>query len=140
MTLCSNCNKNPAVVFVNRIIDGKPHMEGLCLNCARDKGINPLESMMKQYGASDEDIANLNNQFNEIMDSVSEMDFPNEMMDGLSEDVDGNPFSSMMTSMFPGFSGTNKEKNSDQKDQKTNEKANTKSRNKKRKMLEAYRN
>ncbi|MBQ9314165.1 MAG: ATP-dependent Clp protease ATP-binding subunit [Clostridia bacterium] len=145
MTLCSNCNKNPAVVFVNRIVDGKPHMEGLCLNCAREKGINPLESMMKQYGASDEDIENLNNQFNEIMDSVSEMDFPNEMTideTGMPvDDADDNPFSTMMnsmSSMFSGFGNKGKEKNSNSKEQKSNEKNTSKSKNKKRKMLDTY--
>ena len=146
MTLCSNCNKNPAVVFVNKIVDGKPHMEGLCLNCAREKGINPLESMMKQYGASDEDIENLNNQFNEIMDSVSEMDFPNEMTINemgmpMDEESDSNPFSSMMnsmSSMFSGLGNKDKEKNSTNKEQKTNEKGTSKNKNKKKKMLDAY--
>jgi len=147
MTLCSVCNKNPAVVFVNRIVDGKPHMEGLCLNCARDKGINPLESMMKQYGASDEDIENLNNQFNEIMDSVSGMDFPNEMtIDEMGmpvgENDEANPFSSMMNSMSSMFSGLggnkDKEKSSTDKEQKTTDKSSTKTKNKKRKMLDTY--
>ena len=44
MTLCSVCNRNPAVVFVNKIVDGKPHMEGLCLNCAREKVKTPVWS------------------------------------------------------------------------------------------------
>ena len=145
MTLCSNCNKNPAVVFVNKIVDGKPRMEGLCLNCAREKGINPLESMMKQYGASDEDIENLNNQFNEIMDSVSEMNFPNELeLDETGMPLDdsegGNPFASMMNSMSSMFSGLggNKEKSTNNKEQKTAEKNASKSKNKKRKMLDTY--
>ena len=80
MTLCSVCKKNPAVVFVNKIVDGKPHMDGLCLACAKERGINPLASMMQQYGASEEDIENLNNQFNEIMDSMSEIEMPEEML------------------------------------------------------------
>ena len=144
MTLCSSCNKNPAVVFVNRIVDGKPHMEGLCLNCAREKGINPLESMMKQYGASDEDIQNLNQQFNEIMDSVSEMDFPgdmNEMMEGMQGENDNNPFASMMSSvssMFSDLGNQDKEKTSTNKEQKNNDKTTAKTKNKKRKMLDTY--
>lgn len=141
MTLCSVCNKNPAIVFVNKIVDGRPHMEGLCLNCAREKGINPLESMMKQYGASDEDIENLNNQFNEIMDSVSNMDdFQNDMMMEEMQNFDGensNPFTSMMSSMFSGFG--NKENSSTNKEQKTNEKNSSKNKSsKKRKMLDTY--
>ena len=65
--LCSDCKKNTAVVFVNRIIDGKPNLEGLCLACAKKRGINQLASMMKQYGASEEDIESMNEQFNEII-------------------------------------------------------------------------
>ena len=104
MTLCSVCKKNPAVVFVNKIVDGKPNMEGLCLTCAKDKGINPLASMMQQYGASQEDIDNLSEQFNEIMESVSSMDIPEDMLEGMDETGEkGNPFSSMMSSFFPGF-------------------------------------
>jgi protein-arginine kinase activator protein McsA len=45
MALCSDCKKNTAVVFVNRIIDGKPNLEGLCLACAKKKGINPLATL-----------------------------------------------------------------------------------------------
>ena len=101
MTLCSVCKKNPAVVFVNKIVDGKPHMDGLCLACAKERGINPLASMMQQYGASEEDIENLNNQFNEIMDSMSEIEMPEEMLEGMENDSK-NPSSlaSMMASMF----------------------------------------
>ena len=43
--LCSICNKNPAVIFVNKIEDGKTTMEGLCISCAKEKGINPEEAL-----------------------------------------------------------------------------------------------
>ena len=118
MTLCSVCKKNPAVVFVNKIVDGKPHMDGLCLACAKERGINPLASMMQQYGASEEDIENLNNQFNEIMDSMSEIEMPEEMLEGMENDSE-NPSSlaSMMASMFG-----KKDEKSSSTSQKQNEK------------------
>ncbi len=74
MALCSECKKNTAVVFINKIVDGKPNLEGLCLACAKKRGINPLASMMKQYGASDEDIENMNQQFDEIVESMDSLD------------------------------------------------------------------
>ena len=37
--LCSVCNKNTAVVFLNKIENGKKTVEGLCYNCAKEKGI-----------------------------------------------------------------------------------------------------
>ena len=133
MTLCSICKKNPAVVFVNKIVDGKPHMDGLCLACAKEKGINPLASMMQQYGASEEDIENLNAQFNEIMDSMSEMEMPEEMLEGMENDSE-NPSSlaSMMASMFG-----KKDENSTTS-QKQNEKNAGKNKTKKRKILDTY--
>ena len=138
MTLCSVCKKNPAVVFVNKIVDGKPNMEGLCLTCAKDKGINPLASMMQQYGASQEDIDNLSEQFNEIMESVSSMDIPEDMLEGMDETGEkGNPFSSMMSSFFPGF-GNKENKESEKTSQKSNEKVTHKNKSKKRKILDTY--
>ena len=138
MTLCSVCKKNPAVVFVNKIVDGKPNIEGLCLNCAKAKGINPLASMMQQYGASQEDIDNLSEQFNEIMESVSSMDIPEEMLEGMDEpDGKGSPFASMMSSMFPGF-GNKENKESAHSVQKSNAKTTSKNKTKKRKILDTY--
>ena len=130
MTLCSVCKKNPAVVFVNKIVDGKPHMDGLCLACAKERGINPLASMMQQYGASEEDIENLNNQFNEIMDSMSEIEMPEEMLEGMENDSE-NPSSlaSMMASMFG---------KKDEKSSYTSQKQNEKNKSKKRKILDTY--
>ena len=130
MTLCSVCKKNPAVVFVNKIVDGKPHMDGLCLACAKERGINPLTSMMQQYGASEEDIENLNNQFNEIMDSMSEIEMPEEMLEGMENDSE-NPSSlaSMMASMFG---------KKDEKSSSTSQKQNEKNKSKKRKILDTY--
>lgn len=130
MTLCSVCKKNPAVVFVNKIVDGKPHMDGLCLACAKERGINPLASMMQQYGASEEDIENLNNQFNEIMDSMSEIEMPEEMLEGMENDPE-NPSSlaSMMASMFG---------KKDEKSSSTSQKQNEKNKSKKRKILDTY--
>lgn len=136
MALCSVCKKNTAVVFVNKIVDGKPSLEGLCLSCAKDRGINPLASMMKQYGASEDDIANLNEQFNEIVSSISDEDapFPDELMESFNHEDGSNPFASMFSNMFPSNSDTQNSESkvkSSNKDKKTNKE-------KKRKTLEAF--
>ena len=39
--ICSVCNKNTAVIFINKIENGKTTTEGLCYSCAKEKGINP---------------------------------------------------------------------------------------------------
>ena len=52
--LCVKCQKRPAVVFVQRLENGKTVQEGYCLTCARAMHIQPLDDLMKQFimGAS----------------------------------------------------------------------------------------
>lgn len=108
MALCSVCKKNTAVVFVNRIVDGKPNLEGLCLACAKKRGINPLATMMKEYGASEEDIDNMNKQFDEIVESMQDMDLDSDAFDMASfsneeNETDKNPvnaISNMLNNML----------------------------------------
>ena len=38
--LCSECNKNNAEIFINKIENGVSSMEGLCKECAKKKGID----------------------------------------------------------------------------------------------------
>ena len=55
--LCSICNKNQAVIFINKQgEDGKQKMEGYCYECAKKQGINPMESLMKQANLSEKDL------------------------------------------------------------------------------------
>ena len=47
--LCSICKTNTAVIFINkRDENGKADVEGLCYECAKKKGINPIDAMAKQ--------------------------------------------------------------------------------------------
>ena len=46
--LCSICKKNTAILFVNKVEDGKSSMEGYCYDCAKEKGLNPLEILSEQ--------------------------------------------------------------------------------------------
>ena len=78
MKLCSRCNKNPAVIFVSKIEGDKTSSEGLCLACAKELGIAPLDKMLEQMGISDSELDTLSSQM---------ADFA-ENMDGLS--ADGN--------------------------------------------------
>ena len=38
--LCSDCNKNNAEIFINKIENGVSSMEGLCKECAKKRGID----------------------------------------------------------------------------------------------------
>ncbi len=55
-TLCSRCHKNPAVVFITKIENGETKNEGLCLKCAKELHIGPVEDMMKKMGITEEDL------------------------------------------------------------------------------------
>ncbi len=61
--LCSRCKKRPAVVFMTRMEGDKTINEGLCLVCAKELGLKPIDDMMKRFGISDEDLENFSDQF-----------------------------------------------------------------------------
>ncbi len=61
-TLCAKCQKNVAVVFVQRIENGETKSEGLCLNCAREMGIKPVDDMIQKMGLSDDDVQSLTSE------------------------------------------------------------------------------
>mgnify|MGYP004648507051 FL=1 len=139
MSLCSVCKKNTAVVFVNRVVDGKPQLEGLCLSCAKERGINPLSSMMKQYGASDEDIENLNEQFEEIVSSLSgESELPEELAEELNMDDPNSPFSSMLSNLFPNMNSQQNDSENVEKKTAKGSKNKDNKKDKKKKILDTY--
>ena len=73
--LCSECNKNPAILFYKKIVDGKESMEGYCYDCAKKKGINPNEVLAKQNDILSHDKVNLNDmtkQFESIFKDLAE--------------------------------------------------------------------
>ena len=57
MTLCAKCKKNPAVFFITKMENGKTTSEGLCLSCAKELGIAPINQMIDNFGVSDEELA-----------------------------------------------------------------------------------
>ena len=61
-TMCSRCGKNVAVIFITKLENGTTKNEGLCLKCARELGIKPIDDMMKKMGISDEDLDNLTSE------------------------------------------------------------------------------
>ena len=69
-TLCSRCKKNVAVIFITRIENGESHNEGLCLRCARELHIKPVDEMMEKLGISDADLDNLTGDVAEMLGSM----------------------------------------------------------------------
>ncbi len=72
--ICSECNKNPAILFFNEIENGKSTMKGLCYDCAKKKGLNPEESLKKQQEliAKDLNIEEMNKQLEGLFKDFAE--------------------------------------------------------------------
>ena len=73
--LCSECNKNQAIIFYDKIENGKTTFSGLCYDCAKAKGINPTEVLAKQNDILSKDKINLNDmskQFETIFKDLAE--------------------------------------------------------------------
>ncbi|MBQ6701200.1 MAG: ATP-dependent Clp protease ATP-binding subunit, partial [Oscillospiraceae bacterium] len=75
--LCSRCKKRMAVVFVTRMEGDKTFNEGLCLQCAKELGIKPVEDLMNKMGISGEELDAISEQ----MMGMEELD-PNFEMGG----------------------------------------------------------
>lgn len=104
--LCSVCKKNVAVIYVNRIIEGKMQTMGLCIPCAKKQGLAPMDQLMKQSGMKPEDFENINNQLTEIM---GDMDLEKLSQNIDTEDNDGsvNSIMNLMNSAFSGLTNSN---------------------------------
>ena len=73
--LCSECNKNPAILFYKKIENGKESLEGYCYDCAKKKGINPTEVLNDQNNILSNDKININDmtkQFETIFKDLAE--------------------------------------------------------------------
>ena len=69
MPMCSRCKKNIAVVFITKI-EGpdKTTQEGLCLKCARELGVKPLDNIMEQMGITEDDLEALSGEISSLAD------------------------------------------------------------------------
>ncbi len=67
MTLCTRCNKRPAVVFVTRMEGEKTINEGYCLTCAKEMNLKPVTDMLDKFGVDDEDLEQMESQMSEMM-------------------------------------------------------------------------
>ena len=158
--LCSECNKNPAILFYKKIENGKESLEGYCYDCAKAKGINPNEVLYRQNEILSKDNVNLNDMtkqfetiFKDLAENINLEDIEN--IDGAitfenngDDNGDGSgkvsgaaiPLSSLFSNMF-GNSNNNgnneQELNNGRKKVKVEKKKNTKQ-NKKKKFLDTY--
>ena len=125
--LCSVCKKNLAVVFINKLDkDGKSTGEttGLCIECAKKQGIDPLANIMKEMSnMNEEDFENMSNQFDSMMGAID--DSP-EMSNPDDDSDKSNSLGNIFGNILP--FGKNKKEDT----------GNTNKKNKKTKYLDTF--
>ena len=71
--MCSRCGKNVAVVFITKLEGGVQKNEGLCLKCARELHIKPVDDMIEKMGISDEELDNLSGEMMNALNGVESL-------------------------------------------------------------------
>ena len=106
-TICARCKKNIAVIFITKIEGNETKNEGLCLNCARELHIKPVDDMINKMGLSDEDIESLQGDVSSFMgDGLAALQAAAMNSDDSTED-DGKTATFPFLSRLMGQSGNN---------------------------------
>ncbi|MBQ3527449.1 MAG: ATP-dependent Clp protease ATP-binding subunit [Clostridia bacterium] len=141
MVMCSRCQKRMAVVFITRIEDNEHKQEGICLKCAKELGIKPVNDIIAKMGLSDEDVERMTEEMQDIMDNAENGDDPfgiGEMTKALeerAEDGSNAPAVDFGRLMREGMGASGSSEKSD--DKKKKDKGEGK-KNKERKFLTTY--
>ena len=158
--LCSECNKNNAEIFINKIENGVSSMEGLCRDCAKKKGIDiPTPNKNSNQGNNQTnannmppinniDLSGMSKQLESLfkdlsanikMENLEELS-PEEIEDLENEDENGQnplgiPIGSIFASIVPKKQAQNEEESSNGRQKVKVEKKQAK---KKKKYLDVY--
>ena len=135
-TMCSRCGKNVAIVFITKIEAGQTKNEGLCLKCARELHIKPIDDVINKMGISDDDLDSLTGDLSSAMSGLESL-MPVEEGDDSIEDDGKTATFPFLSRLFGGGSnpGDNGGSNADaprRPEPKENPKA------PKRKFLDSY--
>lgn len=95
-TLCSRCHKNMAVLYITKIENGESKNEGLCLKCAKELHIQPVDEVIEKMGLTDDDIENLSG---DMLSTLGALEKLPDMDDG--GDDDGEEDDEGKTATFP---------------------------------------
>ncbi len=136
MPMCSRCKKNVAVVFITKIDQSNnSEQEGLCIKCAKEMGIKPIDNLMDQMGITEEDLDALAGEIGAFGDlsSLSPVESEQDEDNTSDEEIEGT--SKKMPFPFPLFGGKNSAKADEDK---TEKKSKESKKDKKRKFLTNY--
>ncbi len=129
--LCSVCKKQQAIIFVSDPTKEDPkHVTGYCFNCAKEKGIKPLNSVLND---SNIDLNNVAEQFESIFNNITnnmdlqDMDF--------EESENAVPIGAIIGNIFGGKQSDGQPEN---RNNSKRVKVDKKPREKKKKFLDMY--
>lgn len=67
MQICARCKKRPAVIFITRMEKDKTINEGICIKCAKELGLKPVDDIMQKMGITDEDLDRMDVEMSELL-------------------------------------------------------------------------
>ena len=138
MKLCSKCNKRPAVVFIADANNPGSKPNGLCLICAKEVGLKPIDDMLKSMNISDENIEEISEHMNEMMGGID----PAELMSLGGEDMEDmegdDAFETGGAPVFPFLNQIFGGKNKEADENTPNDKKGDKKKKSKNKYLDMY--
>ena len=126
------------MVFMTRMENGKTINEGLCLQCAKELGIGPVNELMEKMGITDDEIENMNDQLMGMMDEDGEeidLDSDSDDSDFVPGGAQTFPFLQNMFGKMNGAAGQNPQETPEKKTRRPDKRE---KKAPKRKFLEAY--
>ena len=137
MMLCSRCHKRPAVVFISPT-NGSEAPQGLCLSCAKELGIKPVNDILDKMGLTDEQLDSMESELGQLMNPDGEEDEsdPNETSAFTPGGAATFP-SSFLQNIFPNM-GKNGQQEAEQGQAEQTQKGKRLKQKTKRRHLNAY--
>ena len=126
------------MVFMTRMENGKTINEGLCLQCAKELGIGPVNELMEKMGITDDEIENMNDQLMGMMDEDGEeidLDSDSDDSDFVPGGAQTFPFLQNMFGKMNGAAGQNPQETPEKKTRRPDKRE---KKAPKRKFLETY--
>ena len=136
MKLCSKCKKRPAVVFLSDMSNPSAEPNGLCLVCAKEMGLKPVDDMLKKMNISDEDIEQMSEQFMDLIALDEESD--DALLNDETFDLGTAPAMPFINKIFGNLMGNGDNKTEEKTEKQEKDEKNDKPKKKKRRFMDQY--
>lgn len=131
-----------AVVFISRMENGESKQEGICIKCAKELGIKPVNDIIEKMGLSDDDVDRMSDEMQGIMDGMEKGEDPLGLADLTAvesgEDESRAPAVDFARLMREGLGMSASSSDSDRKKKKNDKGEEPQAKKKEKKFLTAY--